>query len=274
MAVRRPLVLIGGQVQELPAADSLPGGGGASACAIPLDGWFGMVLPANPGASGSYAYSTIGVGSAGVQGAGVTLSSPLLGSSSLLAAMPRLSLTSAAGANSGVDFSVSGSSLMRGASPGHGGFVVKTAFAVTSAVTTQRFWLATSTYAGALGYTSTFPASGNVIGIGFDAALHSNYQLMHGGGGALTYVDLGPNFPINNPSAIIDIEFRCPPNGSAISYQVRDRNSGLIAAGTFASNLPTGSAVMTLRSFITNGGTAAAVSYNLLSVYYSSYWSA
>ena len=274
MAVRRPLVLIGGQVQELPAADSLPGGGGASACAIPLDGWFGMVLPARPGASGVYAYSTIGVGTAGLQGSGATLSTPQLNSSSLLAATPRLSLTSAAAANSGVDFSLSGLSLLRGASPGHGGFVVKTAFAVTSSVATQRFWLATNTYGGILSYTSAFPALGNVIGIGFDAALHSNYQLMHGGGGPLTYVDLGPNFPINNPSAIIDIEFRCPPNGSAISYQVRDRNSGLSTAGTLTSNLPTGSSVMALRSFITNGGTAAAVSYDLLPVYYSSYWSA
>ena len=273
MAVRRPLVLIGGQVQELPAADSLPGGG-ASACAIPLDGWFGMVLPARPGASGSYSYSTIGVGSAGVQGPGVTLSTPLLGSSSLLASKPRLSLTSAAAANSGVDFSLSGFSLMRGAAAGRGGFVIKTAFAVTSAVATQRFWIATNTYPGSFSYTEAFPASGNVIGIGFNAAVHSNYQLMHGGGGALTYVDLGPNFPINNPSAIIDIEFRCPPNGSAITYLVKDRNSGLSAAGTFASNLPTGSSVMGLRSFITNGGTAAAVSYDLMPVYYSSYWSA
>ena len=249
------------------------GGGGASTCAIPLDGWFGMVLPARPGASGSYAYSTIGVGSAGTQ-SGSTLSTPQLNSSSLLAATPRLSLTSAAAANSGVDFSLSGFSLMRGAAPGHGGFVIKTAFAVTSSVATQRFWIATSTYGGTLSYTSAFPASGNVIGIGFDASLHSNYQLMHGGGGALTYVDLGPNFPINNPSAIIDVDFRCPPNGAAISYQVRDRNSGLSAAGTLTSNLPTGSSVMALRSFITNGGTAAAVSYDLLPVYYSSYWSA
>ena len=274
MAVRRPLVLIGGQVQELPAADSLPGGGGASACAIPLDGWFGMVLPARPGASGVYAYSTIGVGSAGVQGAGVTLSTPLLGSASLVASKSRLSLTSAAAANSGVDFGLSHLSLMRGAAPGHGGFVIKTAFAVTSSVATQRFWIATNTYGGALGPTPALPASGNAIGIGFDAALHSNYQLMHGGGGALTYVDLGPNFPISNTSAIIDVEFRCPPNGSSITYLVRDRNSGLSAAGTFASNLPTGSSVMLLRSFMSNGGTAAAVSYDLLSVYYSSYWSA
>ena len=274
MAVRRPLVLIGGQVQELPAADSLPGGGGASACAIPLDGWFGLVSPARPGASGVYAYSTMGVAAAALQGAGATLSTPQLNSSSLLASKPRLSLTSAAGANSGVDFSLSGFSLMRGAAPGHGGFVIKTAFAVTSSVTTQRFWIATSTYGGVSAYASPFISVGNVIGIGFDAALHSNYQLMHGGGGALTYVDLGPNFPINNPSAIIDIEFRCPPNGSAISYQVRDLNSGLSAAGTFASNLPTGSSVMALRSFMSNGGTAAAVSYDLLPVYYSSYWSA
>jgi len=209
-----------------------------------------------------------------VQGAGSTLATPLLNSSSLLAATPRISLTSAAGANSGVDFSLSHFSLMRGAAPGHGGFVIKTAFAVTSSIATQRFWIATSTYGGYIAYTSTFPASGNVIGIGFDAALHSNYQLMHGGGGALTYVDLGPNFPINNPSAIIDVDFRCPPNGSAISYQVRDLNSGLSAAGTFASNLPTGSAIMVLRSFMSNGGTAAAVSYDLLPVYYSSYWSA
>ncbi len=252
---------------------TIAGGGGASACAIPLDGWFGMVLPARPGASGSYAYSTIGVGSAGLQG-GATASTPQLNSSSLLASKPRLSFTSAAAANSGVDFVLSGFSLLRGAAPGLGGFVVKTAFAVTSAVATQRFWLMTSTYGGNSAYISAFPASGNVIGIGFDASLHSNYQLMHGGGGALTYVDLGPNFPINNPSAIIDVDFRCPPNGSAISYQVRDLNSGLSAAGTFASNLPTGSSVMCLRSFMNNGGTAAAVSYDMLPVYYSSYWSA
>ena len=251
------------------------GGGGASvpALIIPADGWFGMVSPARPGASGIYAYSTIGVGSAGLQGGG-TLSTPQLNSSSLLGATPRLSLTSAAAANSGVDFSLSGMLLMRGASPGRGGFVIKTAFAVTSAVATQRFWIATSTYGGNSAYTSPFLSVGNVIGIGFDASMHSNYQLMHGGGGALTYVDLGPNFPINDPSAIIDIEFRCPPNGAAITYLVKDRNSGLSTAGTLTSNLPTGSAVMLLRSFMTNGGTAAAVSYDLLPTYYSSYWSA
>lgn len=31
MAVRRPLVLVAGQVQELPAVDSLPGAGGSAA---------------------------------------------------------------------------------------------------------------------------------------------------------------------------------------------------------------------------------------------------
>lgn len=30
MAVRRPLVIVAGQVQELPAVDSLPGGGGSA----------------------------------------------------------------------------------------------------------------------------------------------------------------------------------------------------------------------------------------------------
>ena len=38
MAVRRPLVLIGGQVQELPAADSLPGGGGGPAAWADITG--------------------------------------------------------------------------------------------------------------------------------------------------------------------------------------------------------------------------------------------
>lgn len=263
------------QIANIKGPPGDPGtGAAASACAIPLDGWFGMVLPARPGASGIYAYSTIGAGSAGVQGAGATVTTPQLASSSLLASTHRLSLTSAATANSGVDFGLSAFSLMRGASPGHGGFVIKTAFAVTSAVATQRFWIATNTYGGAMSYISTFPASGNVIGIGFDAAVHSNYQLMHGGGGALTYVDLGSNFPINNPSAIIDVDLRCPPNGSAITYLVKDRNSGLSTSGTLTSNLPTGGTAMLLRSFISNGGTAAAVSYDLLPVYYSSYWSA
>ena len=260
------------QIANLKGPKGEPGTG-ASACAIPLDGWFGMVLPARPGQSGGYAYSTIGVGSAAVGYAG-TLSTPYLGSSSLLASKSRLSLTSAAAANSGVDFLLSGLSLMRGEAPGHGGFVIKTAFAVTSSVATQRFWIATNTYGGNLNPTQAFLTSGNVIGIGFDAALHSNYQLMHGGGGALTYVDLGPNFPINAPSAIIDVDFRCPPNGSAITYVVLDRNSGLSTSGTLSSNLPTGGTAMLLRSFMSNGGTAAAVSYDLLSVYYSSYWSA
>ncbi len=252
----------------------IAGGGGGSTNPIPLDGWFGMVLPFRSGASGVYAYTNIGVASAGLQGAGSTTTTPQLNSSSLLAATPRLTLTSAAAANSGIDFGLSGVSLMRGAAPGHGGFVIKTAFAVTSSVATQRFWVATNTYGGVLGYTSTFPASGNVIGIGFDAAVHSNYQIMHGSGGALTYVDLGSNFPVNDPSAIIDVDFRCPPNGTEITYTVRDRNSGLSTSGTLTSNLPTGSAVMLLRSFMTNGGTAQAVSYDLLPTYYSSYWSA
>jgi hypothetical protein len=55
---------------------------------------------------------------------------------------------------------------------------------------------------------------------------------------------------------------------------VKDRNSGLSASGTLASNLPAGGTAMLLRSFMSNGGTAAAVSYDLLPTYYSSYWSA
>ncbi len=44
MAERRPLVVVSGTVQELPAGDTLPGGGGGG---VPAGGTTGQVLAKN-----------------------------------------------------------------------------------------------------------------------------------------------------------------------------------------------------------------------------------
>lgn len=263
MAVRKPLVVIGGEVQELPAADSLPGGGGSSA--IPLDGWFFLVTP-----SRWSAIETIGsLGKFETASGSVTIPAP--SNASLRQSLMRWETASAAAANSALEQSAYPSPVWRGNAAGRGGFVYRTRFAVTSAVAGQRALFGLQDYSGSYGASHSVYGLANTLGLAFDASVDANWQIAHCLSGGATKVNLGANFPINDPSAVLDVEFKCAPNASTVSWSVKDLNSGASASGTISTNLPSNGAFLYPRVYMSNGGTAEAVSCDVMMIYGSSY---
>lgn len=264
MAVRRPLVLIGGQVQELPAADSLPGGGGASACAFPLDGW---ALLARPGRwSGESAFQVSGSAIVEIVSGALNVVAP--GSASLRSSLVRVAATSGASANAFVDALIQPNRMWRGNVAGRGGFVYSTRFSVTSTLATQHGFFGIFNCVSAIGSGGTDGTNG--LGLAFNKVVDSNYQIVcHG-----TKIDLGSNFPLGDPSAVLDVTFRCPTNGAAITYEVEDLNSGATASGTISSGLFPNTLFLAPRAYVGNGATAAVASCDVIMIYASSYWSA
>jgi hypothetical protein len=83
----------------------------------------------------------------------------------------------------------------------------------------------------------------NIIGIGSDA-LDTNLQVFHNDGtGTATKVDLGINFPANRTAGaalttIYSIELFNDSNSTDVRYCVKNKETGSVAMGTIATNLP------------------------------------
>lgn len=271
MAVRRPLVLIGGQVQELPAADSLPGGGGSSAWAditgmpwlLTPDGWRWATLPGNNATLTSVGGLPIGA-NAGTTG------HPAPSNASLRQSLPRWSGTSAATAGSTYDSSGQGQPRITISNAGGlVGFTQTMRFSVTSTVATQRLMMGLTQYGGTWNnvdpYSRTF-----IIVLGYDASVDSTYQIIHCTSvGASTKVNTG--IAINNTNAVFDFTLANAPGSGDVSWSLKDINSGASASGTLTTNLPPVGTYMYPRIHINNGGTAAAVSVEVFGVWASNY---
>jgi hypothetical protein len=83
----------------------------------------------------------------------------------------------------------------------------------------------------------------NIIGIGSDA-LDTNLQVFHNDAtGTATKIDLGVNFPANRTAGaalttIYSIELFNDSASTEVKYCVRNKETGDIAMGTIATNLP------------------------------------
>lgn len=273
MAVRRPLVLIGGQVQELPAADSLPGGGGSSAWTgitgkpwlLTPDGWQWATLPGHNATLTSVGGLPIGTNTG-------TTAHPAPSTASLRQSLLRWSGTSAATAGSTYDSCGQGQSrITLSDAGGLGGFAQTMRFSVTSAVATQRLMMGLAQYGGTWGgagvdpYTRTF-----IIVLGYDASVDSTYHLIHCTNlGATTKVNTG--IAINNTNAVFDFVLSNAPGSGDVSWSLKDINSGASASGTLTTNLPPAGTYLYPRIHINNGGTAAAVSVEVFGVWASNF---
>ena len=271
MAVRRPLVLIGGQVQELPAADSLPGGGGPAAWAgitgkpwlLTPDGWQWATLPGHNATLTSVGGLPISTGAG-------TTAHPAPSNASLRQSLLRWSGTSAATAGSTYDSTGQGHARITLSNAGGlGGFTQIMRFSDTSTVATQRLMMGLSNYGGAWAnidpYTRVL-----IIVLGYDAAVDSNYHIIHcTSSGATTKVNTG--IAINNTSAVFDFVLSNAPGSGDVSWSLKDINSGASASGTLTTNLPPAGTYLTPRIHINNGGTAAAVSVEVFGVWASNY---
>lgn len=244
-------------------ADGVGGGGGPGA--IPLDGWFFLVTPDRWSA-----IKTIGsMGEFENSSGSVTI--PMPSTASLRQSLMRWSISSSAASNSALEQSAYPSPVWRGNVAGRGGFVYRTRVAVTSSVANQRALFGLQDYMGVYGASQYVYGLNNMLALAFDAAVDANWQIAHCLSGGATKVDLGANFPINDPSAVLDVEFKCAPNSGAIAWTVKNLNSGATATGTISTNLPSNTAFLYPRVYMSNGGTDAAVSCDVMMIYGSSY---
>ena len=154
--------------------------------------------------------------------------------------------------------------LLRGASPGVGGFRVFMFGGPHQTATDGKVFM------GISAYNSTSLPAGTVepstitdcVGIGVDSSDGANLQLIYNNAsGAATKVDLGSNFPARSAATdFYRLEMSCTANGSSITYRVTRMNTGQATSGTITgAKLPTATALLQPIYYATNGpGTGVA----------------
>jgi hypothetical protein len=107
----------------------------------------------------------------------------------------------------------------------------------------------------------------NCIGIGFQRGTHTRWQLVtNDGTGAPTLTDMGASFGIAT-GGVLTLFISAPPNGSSVRVRVVDEVSGAVFEQEITADLPATTQFLSLRLFMNNGATAAAVAYDCAGVY-------
>ena len=269
MAVRRPLVLIGGQVQELPATDSLPGSGGPAAWAditgkpglLGADGWSILAIPQR------YTALCIGGEIATQEG---TVSASGVGNSSLRASLPRWELKGNGAANGNAGQIITpNTAIVSHSGSAVGGFTYRARVAVTSALATQRGFVGLLSYSTNSSGVEPYNGPDN-IGLAFNAGVDANYQMVcHPDYGVLTKQDTG--IAVGNAGAVFDLAMKNAPGSGVVTWRLKNINSGATASGSFTSNLPPSSKPLCHKAFINNAGNAGVVSLELMLVFMGNY---
>lgn len=197
-----------------------------------------------------------------------TLSTPSLSANSLRESTRRSQILSAATAGSASELRIAYASVWRGNGAGLGGFFFRCRFGIGSAVATQR--LAVGLWAATGATTATIEPSTlvNAIFIGNDSG-DTNLQIMRNdASGACVKVDLGASFPKVELNAIYDVTFFCASNASSIGYQVTKLNDGTTVSGVVnTTELPAAATFLAPHAYLNNGGTAAAVTLDIIRLY-------
>lgn len=197
-----------------------------------------------------------------------TASTPAITMTSLSTSMRRWRVTSAATAASVSDERSATNVCWRGNAPGLGGFTYINRLSLTTiqADSTAFFGLLGST--AALSTSLTTAGLTNCIGIGFTRPTDTNWQILHNdGAGAPTQIDLGASFPINSTTNVLTLTIVAAPNGSDVTVRVVEEVSGTVHESTISSNIPASTRFLSVRNYMNNGATAAAVAYDCSGVY-------
>lgn len=82
-----------------------------------------------------------------------------------------------------------------------------------------------------------------------------------------TPVDLGANFPVNTSAAdVYELTVEAPSNTGAIKWTVKRIGTAFSATGTFSTNLPVGSTLLSPQVFASNAATGTAASINIMRI--------
>lgn len=192
-----------------------------------------------------------------------TMSHPVIANGfDLNSSISRMRITSAATANSASNIRFSVPLCYRGesfAGLGTGGFFVSTRFCVVSGSPTHRAFVGLMTSTAAIPVTQDPALLTNAVGVGW-AAGDTNLQMIYNDAtGSATKIDLGPNFPNSNGSAVYELSLFAQSNGDSIGYRVKRLDSPAVASGVLTTDIPGKSQMLTYQAYLNNGGTAAAV---------------
>lgn len=190
-------------------------------------------------------------------------------SASFCAAQIRSGYASPASAGSTQTYRTNTATSWRGNGPGLGGFTHVFRFNISDTVLVAT----ANMFVGLIASTiNTYVAPStrvNFIGIGCDSG-DTVLQLYAAGAVAQPRISLGASFPVNTTSVdVYELTLYAQPNGLDIGYKVERLNTGDVTSGTIsaAAQLPSSTTLLTPQLFRSNGGTAAAVAFDLAYVY-------
>ena len=246
MAQRAPLVLVDGELQELPVGDTIFGDN------VLRDKMVHALLP-----STATAISAIGTTyfSAG------TISTPNRLNTSRKTKTWRWVNTSSAAAGNVIYHRPPTGEFLR-----EDGFDVVALVGLTTLVPGNRWFAGITENTG--NPTNIDPLSSTTHGkIGL--AINSNagtVRLVHNAAGsAPTIIDLGANFPIVNTD-MWKLELNCVAGGN-VNYKVTNTDSGAAVADTISANLPSPTTMLAKHVWGTNNATAATFAMDIARLY-------
>lgn len=197
-----------------------------------------------------------------------TVSHPNLASTNLRTQTSRFNLISAATANSAAEFRSAFLRIWRGDTAGLGGFFHRCRFSIVSTTSNQRSFFGFTTSTSATSTTQEPRALTNMFGVGNGLGETTLRMYQNDGSGNATEVNLGAEFPANDPTAVYDLTLFAAANSDRITWQITNLTTGATATGEWLeADLPTSTTFLCWHGYMNNGGTAAAVNFDIMRVY-------
>lgn len=196
-----------------------------------------------------------------------TVTQRFMAVTNLLTRMARLGYVSAATPGSFAGLREIQSRMTTGAGGGLGGFFLRQRFGVSdaAAVPGARMFVGVGS---ANAPTNVEPDTLiNSIGVA-QLSTSDNLQMICAGASAQPAIDLGASFPANTLSAdAYELALFAPADLGVVYWQVTRLNTGQVASGTFAANLPAASVFLALNSWRGNNAQSLAVGLDLATIY-------
>lgn len=167
-------------------------------------------------------------------------------------------------------FRASAISYWRGNAANRGGFHMITRWGPATGVATATYRAFCGMQSSTSAPTDVEPSSLiNMMGMGWDAADAQVQWMVNDGTGTATKTALGASFvvPTADRPTVYEISIWCPPNGSAINYEVTDLTTGAVASGSSTTDIPSNTTFLAPRGYCSVGGTSAVVGFGLFSGY-------
>lgn len=206
--------------------------------------------------------TTVGVLGCTVTNVG-TISNPTIASTNVKTQTRRFTNTSAATAAALASTRIANLECWRGNAAGMGGFFVVCRFGLTTLQAGLRafFGLSSTATTAPTNVDPTTTTTDAKIGMAINTN-SGNWNLIHNTAAAApTVISLGSNFPVNTTD-ILEMVLFAKPNDTAITYRIKNLQTGNEVSGTLSTNLPANTAFLGRLMWATNNATAAAVAWD------------